>query len=295
MRTLGILTAAALLAVALPVPAHATTPAYLPPLPEFPVAYRDTAAAMRAAGGQYAGWAESGRHFLTFDPAGDGTAAEVVGDLAAADRIAVLVPGVDTTLRNFDRGLGGVARRAPAVQARALYWKLRATDRAARVAVIAWLGYDTPDGIGLDAIAETRARDAAVKLAAFTDDLHTQRPGAAITLIGHSYGAIVVGRAAPRVPYVRDLVALGAPGMGAAHAADLGGARVWAALARADWIGRIPQVRLFGLGHGRRPADPAFGARPLPTGGVAGHDYYLTPGSTTLDAVAPIVLGSPVA
>ena len=293
MRTLGILAATALLAVSLPVPAHAAAPAYLPPLPEFPVAFRDTAAAMRAAGGPYAGWAESGRHFLTFDPAGDGTAAEVVGDLATADRIAVLVPGVDTTLRNFDRGLGGVARRAPAVQARALYWKLRATDRTARVAVIAWLGYDTPDGIGLDAIAETRARDAAVKLTAFADDLHTQRPGAAITLIGHSYGAIVVGRAAPRVPYVRDLVALGAPGMGAAHAADLGGARVWAALAPADWIRRVPQLRLFGLGHGRRPASPEFGARPLPTTGVAGHDYYLTPGSATLDAVARVVLGFP--
>ena len=30
-------------------------------------------------------------------------------------------PASDTTLRDFDRGLGGVARRAPAVQARALY------------------------------------------------------------------------------------------------------------------------------------------------------------------------------
>ena len=66
-----------------------------------------------------------------------------------------------------------------------------------------------------------------------------------------------------------------------ARAADLGGARVWSALAPADWIRRIPQLRLFDLGHGRRPSNPAFGARPLPTAGVAGHDYYLTPGSAT--------------
>jgi hypothetical protein len=298
MRTLRLLTATALIAATLGIPqsagpALARTPAYLPPLPEFPVAYRDSAAAMRAAGDPYAGWAESGRRFLSFDASGDGTAAEVVGDLATADRIAVLVPGVDTRLRDFDRGLGGVSRRAPGVQARALYWKLRTTDRSGRVAVVAWLGYDTPDGIGPAAVAESRARAGAIALTAFTDDLYAQRPHAAITLIGHSYGAIVVGLAAPRLPYVRDLVALGAPGMGAGRATDLGGARVWSALAPADWIRRIPQLRLFDLGHGRRPSNPAFGARPLPTGGVAGHDYYLTPGSATLDAVAPIVLGSP--
>jgi hypothetical protein len=291
MRTLRLLTAAALVAVTLPGPALPSTPAYLPPLPEFPVAYRDSAAAMRAAGGPYATWALSGRHFLSFDPAGDGKAVEVVGDLGAATRIAVLVPGVDTRLRDFDRGLGGVTRRAPAVQARALYWKLRATDRTARVAVVAWLGYDTPDGIGPAAITEGRARDGAIALTAFVDDLHAQRPGAAVTLIGHSYGAIVVGLAAPRLPEVRDVVAVGAPGMGARRAADLGAARVWSALAPADWIRRLPQVRLLDLGHGRRPSNPAFGARELPTGGVAGHDYYLTPGSATLDAIAAIVLG----
>ncbi|HET6532891.1 MAG TPA: alpha/beta hydrolase [Actinoplanes sp.] len=293
MRTLRLLTATALVAVTLPGPVSAAVPAYLPPMPEFPVAFRDSAVAMRAAGSPYAGWADAGRRFLSFDASGDGTAAEVVGDLATADRIAVLVPGVDTTLRNFDRGLGGVSRRAPAVQARALYWTLRSTDRSARVAVIAWLGYDTPDGIGPAAVTESRARAGAIALTAFADDLHTQRPAADITLIGHSYGAIVVGRAAPRLRYVRDLVALGAPGMGAGRAADLGGARVWSALAPADWIRRIPQVRLFGLGHGRRPADPAFGAQPLPTDGVAGHDHYLTPGSGTLNAVAAVVLGTP--
>lgn len=291
MRTLRLLAAGALIAATLPGPAYAV-PVYIPPLPEFPVAYQDSAAAMRAAGHPYAGWVASGRHFLSFDPAGDGTVVEAIGDLATADQIAVLVPGVDTRLRDFDRGLGGVSRRAPAVQARALYWKLRATDRAARVAVVAWLGYDTPDGIGLDAVRESRARDGAIALTAFADDLHAQRPRATVTLIGHSYGAIVVGLAAPRLPFVRDVVALGAPGMGARRATDLGGARVWSALARADWIGRIPQLRIFDLGHGRRPSDPAFGAHPLPTTGVAGHDYYLVPGSTTLDALAPVVLGA---
>jgi hypothetical protein len=89
---------------------------------------------------------------------------------------------------------------------------------------------------------------------------------------------------------VSDVIALGAPGIGADRAADLGGARVWSALAPADWIRRIPQVRLLGLGLGRRPSAPGFGATALPTDGVAGHDYYLIPGSATLRAVSDIVL-----
>jgi hypothetical protein len=282
MRSHLLLGAATLLTLAAPVPASP---------PPAPPAHRDAAAAMRAAGGAYASWAAAGRHFLAFDPAGDGTAVEVLGDLATADRIAVLVPGVDTRLADFDRGLGGVARRAPAVQARVLHRELRAADQAARVAVVAWLGYDTPDGVGLDAVRESRARTGAAALTVFVHGLHAQRPSAGLTLIGHSYGAVVVGLAAPRLPEVSDLVALGAPGMGAHRAADLGGARVWSALAATDWIRRIPQVRLLDLGHGRRPSHPAFGARPLPVTGVAGHDFYLTPGSATLRAVAGIVLG----
>lgn len=290
MRSPLLFTTVALLTLAGPLPAPAPAPA-APPPPALPAAYRLTAAAMRAAGDPYASWAAAGRHFLAFDPAGDGIAAEVVGDLATADRIAVLVPGVDTRLADFDRGLGGVARRAPAVQARALHAGLRAADPTARVAVVAWLGYDTPDGVGLDAVRESRARAGAAALTTFVRGLHDLRPGAGLTLIGHSYGAIVVGHAAPRLPEVTDLVALGAPGMAARHADDLGGARVWSALAGTDWIRRIPQVRLLDLGHGRRPSHPAFGARPLPAAGVAGHDFYLTPGSATLEAVVPIVLG----
>ena len=147
MRSPLLLGTAALLVLAAPVPAS--------PPPAAPT-HRHAAAATRTAGGADASRAPAGRNFLAFDPAGDGTAVEVLGDLATADRIAVLVPGVDTRLADFDRGLGGVARRAPAVQARALHRELIAADPAAKVAVVAWLGYDTPDGIGLDAVREGR-------------------------------------------------------------------------------------------------------------------------------------------
>jgi pimeloyl-ACP methyl ester carboxylesterase len=264
-----------------------------PPAPASPAAVGPVAAAaaMTAAGAPYANWIAAGRQFVEFDESA-GTAVEVLGDLATADRIAVLVPGVDTQLADFDRGLGGVARRAPAVQARSILTRLHEDAPGTRVAVVAWLGYHPPDGVDLDAIRETRARSGAAALTGFVRGLVARRPGVGVTLIGHSYGSIVVGLAARDLPEVHDVVVMGAPGLGVGHASDLGGARVWSALAPADWMRRIPQIRLLGLGHGRRPSSPAFGSLPLPTGGVAGHDYYLVPGSATLNAVADVVLGA---
>ncbi|MFI6262843.1 alpha/beta hydrolase [Micromonospora sp. NPDC051006] len=257
----------------------------------FVEAYPVTAAAMRAAGPPYADWAAQGRRFLLFDPRGDGRAVEVRGDLTTADRIVVLVPGVGSTLRDFDRGLGGVARRAPAVQADELYRALRAADPNARVAVLAWLGYDPPDGV-LTAAGSTDARHGAVALGGLLGALVAHRPAATVTLVGHSYGALVVGLAAADAPaQVTDVVTLGGIGTGADRATALGAdRRVWAAEAADDWVRRVPAVRLPGLGHGRRPAAPGFGAHILPVTGVHGHDGYLVPGGATLAALVSVAL-----
>ena len=279
------------LALLLPIPVAPVVSAAAPVephLPAFTEAYRETAVRMLATGCPYATWAAEGRHFLFFDPAGDGQTAEVFGDLNRASRIVILVPGVATTLVDFDRGLGGVARRAPGVQGRTLYQQLSKRDRD--VAVISWLGYDPPDGLGPAAATEGRARTGARRLTTFVRDVLRQRPDATVTLIGHSYGSLVVGLAARDLPEVPDVIALGSPGLGVGHAADLGGAHVWSALAPHDWIRRLPQVSVLGLGLGRRPSSPGFGATALPTDGVAGHDYYLVEGSATLRAVSDIVL-----
>jgi hypothetical protein len=230
-----------------------------------------------------------GRQFLEFDPDGDGRAVEVLGDLAAAQRIAIVIPGADTTLANFDRGLGGVRRRAPAFQARQLYGQMRADDPAEPIAVVAWLGYDPPEGVGLAAIREDRAAAGAIALESFVDGL----PKVPTTVIGHSYGSVVAGRAAPRLgPSVTDIVAIGSPGLGVHREADLHTtARVWAGTAANDWTRFIPGIRILGAGHDTRPADPEFGARRLPVDGVDGHDGYFVSGSSALRAMAQIALG----
>ncbi|MFF5229035.1 alpha/beta hydrolase [Dactylosporangium sp. NPDC000521] len=260
----------------------------------------------------------------------DGLAVEVVGDPATAATVVVLVPGVATTAGNFDRGLGGVQRRAPAWQARQLATRaadLRAAPAgrseaapgrpAARrdgvaagrdgvaagrdgvaagrdgVAVIAWLGYHPPSGIRLDAVREDAAASGADALLRFLRDVDAPR----LVLVGHSYGSTVIGLAAGRLDAgtggrVTDIVALGSPGMGVDRAADLRTtARVWAGSAPRDWTRRLPGLRVLGAGHGTHPTDPAFGAAPLPVDGVTGHDGYFVPGTASLDALAAIANG----
>ncbi len=267
------------------------------PDPSDPVAlartYDTNRRAMQTAGAPYAQWTGQGAQFLGFDPRGDGRIVEVFGDLGAADRIAVLVPGVATRADNFNTGLGDVRDRAPAVQARALYDAARAAAPGQHVAVIAWLGYDAPQGVGRSAAREELARAGATSLDSFAGDLATLRPSAQVTVIGHSYGSVVAGLAAGDLPsQVKDIVVVGSPGMGVSRAADLHtSARVWAGQSAHDWIDWVPAFQMWGAGHGTMPATPGFGDRVFGTRGVIDHDHYLAPGTQSLANIVAIVLG----
>ncbi|MEV4319922.1 alpha/beta hydrolase [Actinocrispum sp. NPDC049592] len=247
--------------------------------------YEANRRAMQAAGAPYD---QQAGQFLLFDPRGDGLVAQVFGDLSTADRIAVLVPGVSTRAVDFWTGLGGRRYRSLAVQASDLY-RSAGSDR---FAVIAWLGYDTPDGLGLAAVREDVARAGAVALERFVAGLTIIRPHATLALLGHSYGSTVIGLAASRLPWqVTDIAVYGSPGMGVVSAAGLGtSARVWAGQSEHDWIRWVPGVRIFGLGHGTKPADPSFGARVFSTADVTDHDHYLSPGTDSQANLTRIAL-----
>jgi pimeloyl-ACP methyl ester carboxylesterase len=217
---------------------------------------------------------------------------QVVGDLSTATHVAVLVPGMNTTPGNFATGLGGVLRRAPA-------WQARQLEAAAGpgTAVIAWLGYDPPQGFDRSAIRSERAEAGAEALVAFLDKLALDCPHATVTVIGHSYGSVVLGHAASRMPAsVTDLVAIGSPGMDVSRAADLRAhARLWAGSDRTDWTLRLPDLRILGAGHGTNPTRSGFGALPLDVHDAAGHDGYFVPGTTALASLARVVDGLAVA
>ncbi|MEU9889945.1 alpha/beta hydrolase [Sphaerisporangium sp. NPDC051011] len=173
-----------------------------PPLPSLGIAtpaalaarYAATRDAVRAAGRVAAAhgdvWraamlramADPARHFLSFDGRDGGRVAEVFGDLSRAERIAVVVPGSDTSLDKYGLLRGGSMR---------LHQRLG--DRAA---VVAWLGYRTPNTVSLAALTSARADEASPALGAFVRDLGASRPGVPISLLCHSYGSVVCARAA---------------------------------------------------------------------------------------------------
>lgn len=210
---------------------------------------------------------EPGRQILVFDPSGDGRVAEVFGDLSAAANIAVVVPGMGNDLGNFDRHTSS--------KGRALH-----DEAGAGTAVIAWLGYDSPEGGS--AVLDDAAADGADALRRLVDGLpdHARR-----TVVGHSYGTVVVADALRRGLEVDGIVLTGSPGVLEPTASALAGdVPVWVARAPGDAIG-------WSENFGRDPSDPRFGATRLDTGDELGHNDYFEVGSESLANIGHVVAG----
>jgi hypothetical protein len=308
MRLRRIATAAAVAAVAAAT-VFATTAALSPAAPSDPMqplpaltsrslAARyatDSAAIARAASSAWRSGdpalaraldALRGRHFLSFDPRGPGEVIEVLGDLATATRVAILVPGSDTSLATFDSQ--GTA--SPAGAAAALAAQAHRLDQGAHLAVVAWLGYRTPATLSPGVLNSGDAGQGASALRPLVTGL--ARHGDHVALLCHSYGAVVCGLAAPHLP-VTDIAVFGSPGMDVSSVRQLdSGARVWAGRGAGDWIRYVPHVRLLGLGFGPDPTAPAFGARRFGCG-TGGHSGYFRPGGIALRNLAYIALGDP--
>ncbi|MEU4964237.1 alpha/beta hydrolase [Streptomyces smyrnaeus] len=240
---------------------------------------------------RYAELLAPGRQILAFDPRGRGQVAEVYGDLAHATRTAVVVPGSDIDLAGYDGG-GENRYGKPAGMATALLRRMSERAPHARVAVVAWVGYTTPVGLGPDAATGRLAEAGAPRLVRFLDGLaQTGVPAPAV--LCHSYGSVVCGRAASRLDRseAAGLIVFGSPGMRTGSVAALHTrVPVWAARAAADWIGRVPNVEVLGLGHGADPTSAQFGARVVTANEADGHSGYLEPGTDSLDNFASIAL-----
>ncbi|MEY9848777.1 hypothetical protein ABH940_005881 [Streptacidiphilus sp. BW17] len=226
------------------------------------------------------------RHFLSFDGRDGGRTVEVLGDLAHARRIAVLVPGSDTNLDTYERFHADAAALEQA-----------AGGDATHTAVVAWLGYQTPETVSPAVLTVGRANQAAPQLVSFVRQLQRLEPDARTTLACHSYGSVVCARAASGL-HVADLVLYGSPGVGS-DASTVAGlhttATVWAGRSSGDWIADVPHVRVplgfTTLGLGTDPVAPGFGAR-IFAAGSGTHSQYLSPGSPALRSIAAIVSGT---
>ncbi len=259
---------------------------------------------------EYERWLVEDRQILLFDPGGDGRAVEVFGDLATAAHIGVVVPGVANDLENFASGTG-LRSDARSLHGRA--GELGVAD----VATVAWLGYDPPDG--LDALGAGAARGGADSLVRFVAGLDALPGRRRVTVVGHSYGSLVTGLAARTGLAADEIVFVGSPGTGLAHAGHAKlkpGGVVWAALAAGDPIGAGIDLREFltpedqleqavrrlldslegendikDLHHGTNPAHEDFGAIEINTDGSTGHSEYFKPHTVTLDNLLYIIAG----
>lgn len=247
-------------------------------------------------------------YLLGLDPAGEGRAVVALGDPDHADRVLTYVPGMTAGLDDAPGELGRAAR---------VLERCAALAPGERSAAVLWLDYDAPDFL-TEAASAGQARDAGPALHRFQEGLRASHEGppARQTVLGHSYGSLVVGVAAREHGLAADaLVFVGSPGVGTSHAAELGvpPGEVWASSAPDDVIraarppeelgrralfGAAPLAAVLGwpgrTGHelwfGHDPADPGFGGRVF-SSGRGGHTGYWEAGNPALDGMARVVLG----
>jgi pimeloyl-ACP methyl ester carboxylesterase len=196
---------------------------------------------------------------------------------AGAPVVVVLVPGVGTDPDDRDRLRGDAVR----------VWRALAAevDDPDAVEVVSWLGYDPPDVV-LGAIDPRPADEGAAALVRAVAEL--RRSGASrVTVVGHSYGAVVAGRAAGDGLAADVLVQVGAPGVGEpgllARIEDRG-MTYRVAREAVDPIALVPLVAgpLYG-------EDPVGRVPALPTS-LSGHGAYLRD-LVLLGALADLAVG----
>ena len=147
-------------------------------------------------------------------------AAVAQGDVDHAKNVATVVPGIGTTVQDMLKNeitKGTNLRNAAAAEG-----DINTKD----VAVVSWLGYEAPPGPSAD-LGEDRkiatmdlADKGSDKLAGFLTGVNASRKYGAgdanMTLLGHSYGSVVSGRATTKIAdgVVDNEILFGSPGMG---------------------------------------------------------------------------------
>ncbi|MFC7535310.1 alpha/beta hydrolase [Actinoplanes sp. GCM10030250] len=225
-------------------------------------------------------------YLMRLDVGGDGRAVVALGDPDRARHVLTHVPGMTSDLGSF----GGELTRAERVAVRAAE-----LGPAESTSAVLWLGYDAPDFVH-EAFSDRQARDGALELRRFQEGLVATHDGppADRTVLGHSYGSLVVGRAATGGPLETDrVVFVGSPGVGVDSAADLTvpAERVWSSTSRTDVIRLAAVPPGPELWFGRDPSTPGFGGQTFGSQPDAGHLGYWDRGRPALDAMATLTLG----
>ncbi|GAB3147964.1 alpha/beta hydrolase [Micromonospora sonneratiae] len=196
------------------------------------------------------------RKILSFDPSGDGSMVELVGDIGPNTRnVAVFVPGTYSELATFERYHDTMAGFVDAAPKRDL-------------AVVLWMDGDLPSNLFPQAPSARFADDLGPRLADFSRELRTEIGGSAaagnniqVTYAGHSYGGAVVGTAEQFGLDANRVLHIESAGMG--HNVDgpedlrpaQSNVQRYSMTAPGDPIAWVRDVNIFNWGHGADPDE----------------------------------------
>lgn len=240
------------------------------------------------------------RRLLALDMTGrEAMAVVAVGDVDTADHIAVFTPGAGSTVQG---NLHGYDQQVSALRDEAQR-ELGRVDRGSEtVAAVTWMNYQAPHfGWGLafterSPVSDLSATLAAPRLTTFLDGLDASRPDSPphVTVVGHSYGALVASLALQQGADADKAVFVGAPGLGTSDVGTLGMAPGSMYLIEAD-EDLIADTGIFGGDPSRLPGLTRLSSDAgedlsgdLRTGSV-GHSSYLVPGSMSTYNIAVVV------
>lgn len=236
------------------------------------------------------------RSLIFLDPTEGGKAAIAIGNPDTADYIGYLVPGMNYGVKEQ---LVNWTRTAEALYAeqRAI---IREAGETANVAVIAWIGYETPDlfSVGGSDHAQHGADALESSWLGIRSSHESDQPF--ISVYAHSYGTTAALIALARGSVTVDaLVMVGSPGSEVQSADELSVSHGNVFVGEADWDPAVNSAFF-----GSDPGSPAYGAKTLGVsgakdritgkwlGGSIGHNEYFVEGSESLHNMALVGTGN---
>ncbi len=238
------------------------------------------------------------RSLITLDTRGAGRAAIAIGDLDTAADVTVVVPGMFFTVTGQMTDFTDTANDLASEQATLA--PVAVPGHGNGVAVVAWMGYRTPDLSNILSLG--LAQTGAERLERAVDGLRTVRGAEQprLNIVAHSYGSTtaLIALASGRME-ADSLTVLGSPGSSVRHASQL------AVTSGEVFVGGAHSDPIAGSGYfGTDPGSASFGSTSLDLAASAdtdaagdvfrrpsGHNDYLKPGTASLHDVALIAVG----
>jgi hypothetical protein len=242
------------------------------------------------------------RTLVNLDVADGGRAIIAVGDLATADYVSYLVPGM---FYSVDSEIGSWAGAADQLAVDQADWLTRLTPAqrtgsTASVATVAWIGYRTPTVVSVASLdLAEQGRNALTASLRGLEATRGEQPQPYLTVLAHSYGATAALLALQQNDITVDALAMvGSPGSPAENVGQVKvrNGNVWVADAVLD---PVSSTGVFGS----QPLSPSYGAHHFGVEGAVdpytgrvlagsvGHVDYFTAGSESFRNMALIGIG----